>query len=175
MLLPAVAPDPQPDPAWGFGLGGAVFLLSLTALWASIHLRGRTNANLRPIVDLAFAGLQEQAVDVFQQLRTALDEILPAARGGFDPAMAIVDPGRVEKHAKRGIRILKQRQRMYSQFAALLVVCSCLKYCAFVFTFASLASTVLYFIAHSNMVLWQAFCITTCVVFGVGAVFFVFY
>lgn len=163
------------DPAWGFGLGGALFLLSLPALWAAIHLRGATNRRLRQTVDLAYVGLAEQALETFQILRTELDVILPATTGLFDPASAIVDPSLVEKAAKRGIHVLKQRQRINRRFARMLTICSWLKFVTGSFTILVFLSTLLYFTVYSNSVLWATSCVVTGVVALLGVGLFVWY
>jgi len=160
-LILLVAAPPTADPAWGFGLGGALFLLSLPALWAAIHLRGGTNLRLRQTVDLAYVGLAEQAIATFQILRSELDAILPATTGLFDPAAAIVDPSLVEKAAKRGIHVLKQRQKINQRFSLMLRVCSYLKYVAGAFTIFVFVSTCLYFTVFDRPLIWRAACWVT--------------
>lgn len=152
-----------PDPAWGFGLGGATFILSVPATWASLHLRGKTHGRLKKPVDIAYAGLTDRAVDTLQVLQTHLNEVLPDPTLAFNPSDVVVDPSSVEKSAKRGIRALKERHRIYRQFRTILAICSVLKYVAFAFTLMVLASTLMYFFANSSPSLWQTWSwITAC-------------
>lgn len=144
-----------PDPAWGFGLGGATFVLSVPATWASLHLRGKTHGRLKKPVDIAYAGLTDRAVDTLQVLQSQLNEVLPDPTLPFDPSDIVVDPSSVEKSAKRGIRALKERHRIHRQFEIILSICSVLKYVAFTFTLMVLVSTAFYFFANSNPALWQ--------------------
>lgn len=146
-----------PDPAWGFGLGGATFVLSVPATWASLHLRGKTHGRLKKPVDIAYAGLTDRAVDTLQVLQSQLNEVLPDPTLPFDPSDIVVDPSSVEKSAKRGIRALKERHRIHRQFQMILSICSVLKYVAFTFTLMVLVSTAFYFFANSNPALWQTF------------------
>lgn len=154
-VLPQIA---QPDPAWGLGLGGAVFLVSVGALWASVHLRGKTHGRLRQSVDIAFAGLTERAVETLRILQMHLNDVLPEAHDPFDPLDVVVDPSSVERPAKQGIRVLKERHRIHRQFKALLVICSLLKYVAVAFTGLVLLSTCLYFFAYATPSTWQGSC-----------------
>lgn len=171
VLLALVAdPIPQPDPAWGFGLGGAVFVVSATALWAGVHLRGRTHARLRQQVDIAFAGLTEQAIAVLQELRSHLNSVLPDPDDPFDPLDVIMDPSTVEPPATRGIRVLKKRNRIRREFKILLTICSLLKYFAIAFTLLVLGSTSLYFFLYSLTAVWQSFCWLTAGVAGMAGV-----
>lgn len=171
MFLVAAAqnPPPLPDPAWGFGLGGAVFLVSATASWASVHLRGRTHKRLKQEVDIAFEGLAQRAIDVLQELRSHLNSVLPDPNGPFDPLDVIMDPSVLEPPAKRGVRVLRQRHRIRREFHLLLKICSALKYFAVAFMLLVLGSTSLYFFLFSKPEVWQSFCwLTAGVAFGAG-------
>ena len=145
-----------PDPAWGFGLGGAAIAIGVPASWASLHLRGKTHGRLKKSVDIAYAGLTDRAVDTLQVLQSHLNEILPDPSMPFNPSDVVVDPSSVEKSANRGIRALKERHRIHRQFRSILGVCSALKYVASTFTIMVLISALLYFFANSNPGLWQA-------------------
>ena len=170
-----VAVIPQPDPTWGFGLGGALFLLSLTAVWAGLHLRSNTHQRLRVQVDLAYAGLTEQSIAAFQLLRRELDTILPDTTGSVDPELVVADPSLVGKAAKRAIHILKQRQRINRRFEQMLFVCSCLKYVATVFSILVFLSTVLYFLEFNEPDVWQRACLLTGLSVGAALILVVTY
>lgn len=164
----AAAASQLPDPAWGFGFGGAVFILSVPATWASMHLRGKTHLRLRKPVDIAFAGLTERAVEKLQDLQARLNAMLPDPTTPFNPSDVVVDPSSVHKPVKLGIRALKERNSIHRQFRWILRVCSVLKAVTIAFTTMVLISTALYFFIFGNTWLWQASCWTTAGVFVIA-------
>ncbi|OIQ82044.1 hypothetical protein GALL_361770 [mine drainage metagenome] len=125
-------------------------------MWASIHLRGNTHTRLRTVVDIALAGLAEEAIKILRILQSELAQILPDPSEPMDPQSVIVDPSKVEANAKRGIQILKQRHQLPNQFAKLLGVCSWLKYVSVVFTAGTTASLVAYLCAYAHRTIWQS-------------------
>lgn len=148
----------QPDPVWGFGLGGTVFIASLAMFWGGLHLRGTTRDRIRQDIDIALAGLSEEAARVLRVLQAELAALLPDPSEPFDPLTVIVDPARVESQAKRGIRILKQRDRLPRRFSQILVVCNCLKYTSVAFALTTLLATALYFLDFSHPKTWESAC-----------------
>ncbi|WP_223946956.1 hypothetical protein [Arthrobacter sp. NtRootA1] len=159
-----------PDPAWGFGFGGAVFILSAPATWASLHLRGKTHLRLRKPVDIAFAGLTERAVEKLQDLQARLNAVLPDSSQPFNPGDVVVDPSSLQKPVKHGIRALKERNAIHRQFRWILRVCSILKTVAIAFTSLVLVSTALYFFAFTSTWLWQASCWISAAMFAIAVI-----
>jgi hypothetical protein len=157
-----------PDPAWGFGLGGAAFVLGVTILGFGVHARGRTFARLADAVDLAFAGLAERALEQLRSLQRELNETLPAARGTIDPGEIVFDPGRLEQPARSGVATLRRQRRVRTEFRWLLRVCSVIKYVAAGFLVADLAATACYFFVFQNPYLWTRLAWITAGVAGVG-------
>lgn len=145
-----------PDPSWGFGLGGTVFVASLAALWGGVVLRGKTNSRLRQSVDLAYAGLAERAIMEFQHLQGRLVEFLPDSGAPFDPAAVVADPNVLEKAAKKGVRALRERQAIKDHFRRILAVCSVLKWVAASFTLLVALATAAYFFFFDAALLWQS-------------------
>jgi hypothetical protein len=162
----------QPDPAWGLGLGGAVFLIAVGAVWGSVHLREKAYDNWAQKVELAFAGLQDRATDIFEELRDAIDAVVPRAR--FDPTTVVADPAPVGRLANRAVKVLRERMRIRRQFKTLLVICSVAKWLSFAFAAAVFFSTVLYFFQYKNAFLWQTLSWISAAFFvlGVAVVFF---
>jgi hypothetical protein len=173
-VITAKLPD-QPDPAWGIGLGVAVFLIAAGAVWGSVHLREKAHDTWARKVELAFAGLQERATDIFEELRDAIDAVVPPVRSRFDPIMVVADPAPVGKLAKRAVKVLKERMRIRRQFKTFLVICSAAKWLSFVFAGAVFVSTALYFFRYEDTFLWQAACWGTASIFGLGVILVIVY
>jgi hypothetical protein len=165
----------EPSTNWGLGIGAPVFVLSLTMVWAGLHLRGRTHARLRRPVDLAFEGLAEQAVTHLRKLRDELDAIVPHASTSFDPKNFILDPSQVEDTATRGISVLKERSKLVRRFELLLSTCSCMKSVTVAFSIVVLSSTVLYFVAYESRWIWRASCLLGIALAVVGTLFAICY
>lgn len=152
-----------PSAEWGFGLGGAIFFVSIAAVWASIHLRSRTDERLHQRVDVAHAGLAERATEVLRGLRDEINLILPDSNI-FDPQTAFVDPANVAQSAKEGVAVLRMRRLIRSRFALMLRVCTWLRNGCITFTTLVLITTLLYFLYFDYHQLWFTFGITTVVV-----------
>lgn len=142
-----------PSAEWGFGLGGAVFFASIVAVWASIHLRSRTDERLHQRVDVAHAGLAERTTEVLRDLRDDINLILPDSNV-FDPQTAFVDPANVAQSAKEGVAVLRMRRLIRSRFALMLRVCTWLRNGCITFTSFVLITTILYFLYFDFYKLW---------------------
>ncbi|WP_022885761.1 hypothetical protein [Glaciibacter superstes] len=165
----------HPDPVWGLGLGATVFLIASGAVWGSVHLRENAHDNWARKVDVAFAGLQERATDIFEELRNAIDAVVPPAGAPFDPKTVVADPAPVGKLAKYAVKVLKERMRIRRQFKTFLVICSIAKWLSFVFAGAVFISTALYFFQYANTLLWQTASWIAASIFGLGVVVVILY
>lgn len=165
----------QPDPVWGIGLGVTVFLIASGAVWGSVHLREKAHDAWALKVEVAFAGLQERATEVFEELRNAIDDVVPPARARFNPTTVIADPAPVGRLAKRAVKVLKERMRIRRQFRTLLLICSAAKWLSFVFAAAVFTATTLYFFNYKDAVLWQTASWVSASVFGLGVVIVIIY
>lgn len=171
----ATAVPAQPDPVWGIGLGVTVFLIATGAVWGSVHLREKAHDSWARKVELAFAGLQERATDIFEELREAIDAVVPPKSARFNPTTVVADPAPVGRLAKRAVKVLKERMRIRRQFKTFLVICSVAKWLSFLFASAVFVSTALYFFQYENTLLWQAFSWVTASIFSFGVVIVILY
>lgn len=144
----------EPSAEWGFGIGGATFFASAVAVWSSIHLRSATDERLHQRVEVAYAGLAEQATETLRKLRDELDLYLPGSSAPFDPQTAFADPANVEQSARKGVAVLRMRGQIRSRFQLMLRICSWLRNGWITFTVGVLATTILYFIFFKLPALW---------------------
>lgn len=160
--------DLVPDPAWGFGLGGAFTAIALTVVGVCIFLRGKTHKRLVDDVDLAHARLAERARELLLELQMGLEEVLPK-EGNFNPLEVVADPGRLEGPLRSGLRTIRRQQRIRRQFKFLLNCCSIAKYLSIAFAAAVVAATALYFFDTNRPEVWQTIAWSAGAIAGFGA------
>lgn len=166
---------PVPDPAWGVGLGVGVFVIAATAAWGSVHLREKAHDRWESKVDVAFTALQTRATENFEELRDAIDVVVPPAGARFEPGPVVADPAPVGKLAKRAVRVLKERMRIRRQLRTFLVICSIAKWLSLIFAGAVVVSTLMYFFAFAITWLWSTAVWVTAAIGFVGVVVVLLY
>jgi hypothetical protein len=143
-----------PSVTW-LATGASLSFSTGAPLWVGIHLREKTRDRLRSSVDIAKAGLTEGAVKVWRELQDELALLLPGVTENVNPETIFADPSHVQESAKRGIQILRRRDRLDHQFKLLLSACTAIEYTTIALTLSVVATTLAYAFATSHPGIWH--------------------
>lgn len=165
----SAVPASAPNIDWITGVGVVVLIAAIGMVWQTVHLRQKAHDDWVLKVNFAYAGLHGKATDLFQELRAAIDAVIPPPGAPFDPGSVVEDPAPVGRIAKRAVRVLRERMRIRRQFQAFLITCSVAKWASVAFVVGVLVAILLYTFTFSMTTLWHGalYCVAVLLAFGV--------
>lgn len=153
------------------GIGVAAAVAATSIFWAGIHLRGKTYSRLFSAVGIAKAGLTEEAMRALRVLQAELAILLSDVGEIVNPDNIFADPTKVERNARMGIRVLKQRDQLPKQFEDILQICKILGYLSVGFTAGIWLTLLAYALLFSCSSIWHLTLSVTIIIVVVGIYF----
>lgn len=114
----------------------ALLVLSVPLLWKSASLRGDQNTKWVARVELAYAGLSEQALSCLREIRSRTDELIGDPLAAFQPDLALADPAPLRNLTRTFESLLTARQSVRGRFARMLWICQFCPFVVFLFSIA---------------------------------------
>ncbi len=104
------------------GVGVAITVAILAALWKMAGLRSEVLAAWSDRVQIVRASLDERASEELLALHARITEMLPSLTEPFDPTKLIVDPGVLQVSVSRFLGLLGARARLRHRYHLLLAI-----------------------------------------------------
>jgi hypothetical protein len=107
------------------GVGVAICVPIAVAIWRASSLRSDTFRNFQPRLDLAQAGLDNNASEALRRLADRVNGVLGSGVGledNFNPTLALGDPGELRVLVDRVSGFMKARRQIPRHYRGLLLV-----------------------------------------------------